>query len=223
MNNAAGAASNRATDTRMASSREKRRLWCAQHLNSADVFCAGLLVTGAFLLNPSTELRLIQFILFWFYSWLSGKKNNALITLFVIVGISGFNLITPYGRVLAEWGGFRLTHGALMGGLRKAFTLEGLLMLSKASIRPDLRLPGTFGSLLADCFRVLEQIVSRKSLITRAHIMEGIDALLMELSVPEEELEPTAQPARPRTVKASLLLLALTLPPLALTLCAYLV
>jgi heptaprenyl diphosphate synthase len=218
MNNAAGGANSRGPATR----REKRRLWCAQNLNSADVFCAGLLITGAFLLNPSTELRFVQFMLFWFYSWLSGKKNNALITLCVIVGISGFNLITPYGRVLAECGGFRLTHGALMGGLRKAFTLEGLLMLSKASIRPDLRLPGTFGSLLADCFRILEQIVSRKSLITRARIIEGIDALLMELSVPEEELEPTVQPAPPRTLKGILFLLTLTLPPLAITICAYL-
>jgi hypothetical protein len=109
-----------------------------------------------------------------------------------------------------------------MGGLRKAFTLEGLLMLSKASIRPDLRLPGVFGSLLADCFRILEQIISRKSLITRAHIIEGIDALLMELSVSETELESAVQPARPRTVRIILLLLILTLPPLALTVCAYL-
>jgi heptaprenyl diphosphate synthase len=218
MTNATGAAHRRGA----ISSRDKRRLWYTHNLNSADVLCVGLFMTGVFLLNPSTELRFVQFMLFWFYAWLAGKRNNAFITLGVIVGISGFNLITPYGKILAEWGGFRLTQGALMGGLRKAFTLEGLLMLSKASIRPDLRLPGVFGSLLADCFCVLDQIISRRSLITRSHIIEGIDALLMELSVPAEELKPVVQSTRPRTVKVILLLLTLILLPLSLTLCAYL-
>ena len=200
---------------------EKRRLWRTRHLRSADVFCAGLLVTGAFLLNPSTELRFVQFLLFWFYAWVLGKKNNALITLVVMLGITSFNLITPYGKVLAEWGRFRLTHGALMGGLHKAITLEGLLMLSRASIHPGLRLPGAFGALLADCFRVLEQISSRKALIKNGHIMEGIDALLLELSEDEAESQP-APIDPPRTVKVALLLLAATTLPLVLTVSAYL-
>ncbi|MDR1325468.1 MAG: hypothetical protein LBK00_05475 [Treponema sp.] len=200
---------------------EKRRLWRVRHLRSADVFCAGLLITGAFLLNPSIELRFAQFLLFWCYAWLLGKKNNALITLCVMLGITGFNLITPYGKVLAEWGSFRLTHGALMGGLRKAITLEGLLMLSRASIHPELRLPGAFGALLADCFRVLEQISSRKALIKNGRIIEGIDALLLELSEDEAELRP-APIEPPRTVKDSLLLLAATTLPLILTVSAYL-
>jgi hypothetical protein len=199
---------------------EKRRLWRVRHLRSADVFCAGFLITGAFLLNPSIELRFAQFLLFWFYAWLLGKKNNALITFCVMLGITGFNLITPYGKVLAEWGGFRLTHGALMGGLRKAVTFEGLVLLSRASIHPELRLPGDFGALLADCFRVLEQISSRKALIRHGRIIEGIDALLLELS--EDEAESRLAPAPPRTVKTSLLLLAATTLPLALTVSAYL-
>lgn len=200
---------------------EKRCLWRARHLRSADVFCAGLLISGAFLLNPSTELRFVQFLLFWFYSWLLGKKNNALFTLCVMLGIIGFNLITPYGKVLAEWGGFRLTHGALMGGLHKAITLEGLLLLSRASIHPELRPPGAFGALLVDCFRVLEQMSSRKALIRKGHIIEGIDALLLELSADEAESRP-APLEPPRTVKAVLLLLAATMLPLVLTVFAYL-
>ena len=170
---------------------------------------------------PSTELRFVQFLLFWFYAWLLGKKNNALITISVMLGITSFNLITPYGKVLAEWGGFRLTHGALMGGLRKAISLEGLLMLSHASIHPELHLPGAFGTLLADCFHVLERISSRKALIKNSHIIEGIDALLLELSADETESRPTPiEP--PRTVKAALLLLAATTLPLVLTATAYL-
>jgi hypothetical protein len=200
---------------------EKRRLWRTRHLRSADVFCAGFLISGAFLLNPSTEMRFVQFLLFWFYAWALGKKNNALITLCIMLGITSFNLITPYGKVLVQWGGFRLTHGALMGGLHKAVTLEGLLMLSRASIHPELRLPGAFGALLADCFRVLEQISSRKAFIRKGNIIEGIDAMLLELSEDEAESHPTPiEP--PRTVKTALLLLAATTLPLILTVSTYL-
>ncbi|MDR2418945.1 MAG: hypothetical protein LBD79_07805 [Treponema sp.] len=200
---------------------EKRRLWRVSRLRSADVFCAGLFITGVFLFNPSTELRFVQFLLFWFYAWLLGKKNNALITLCVMLGITGFNLITPYGKVLAEWGSFRLTHGALMGGLHKAITLEGLLMLSRASVHPELHLPGSFGALLVDCFHILEQISSRQALIRSGHIIEGIDALLLELSEDEAESRP-APIEPPRTVKAALLLLVATTLPLVLTVSAYL-
>jgi hypothetical protein len=189
-------------------SAEQRRTWCKDHLSSAAVFHAGLVMMAALLLNPSTELRGVQFLLFWFYAWLCGRKNNALITLTVMFGIVAFNLISPFGKVLAEWGAFRLTQGALLAGLRKAFTLEALLLLSKASIRPDLRLPGAFGSLLADCFSVFERI-SEQSAFAKPRrrpaaptlnprlqvlsLIEKIDSLLLELSE-EEKVSDTISP-----------------------------
>ena len=59
-----------------------------------------------------------------------------------------FNLATPGGRVLAAPAGIPVTAGALEVGLTKAFGLTGLLVLSKAGIRRDLRLPGRAGRLL---------------------------------------------------------------------------
>ncbi|MDR1302936.1 MAG: hypothetical protein LBK43_10785 [Treponema sp.] len=166
-----------------------------KNLPSNDLFLAGLLMTAAFLVNPSTLVRCVQFLIFWWYAWLRGKKNRPLITLSVIGGIVFFNLLVPYGKVLGTVGIFPITQGALLGGLHKAITLEGLIMLSQASIRADLRLPGFFGSLLGESFRIFEKISQNKARITRKHIIEGIDHLLLELSAEQDVLaEPPGSP-----------------------------
>jgi heptaprenyl diphosphate synthase len=141
-----------------------------------------------FLMNPSILLKGVQFLLFWAYAGLSGKKNRPMTTLLVMGSIVAFNLLVPYGKVLGTFGFFRITQGALLGGLHKALTLEGLIMLSKASIRADLCLPGFLGSLLGESFRIFERITQKKARITRKHIIEGIDQLLLELSEEQEIL-----------------------------------
>jgi heptaprenyl diphosphate synthase len=187
----------------------RRRSW-DKNLRSGDLFLTGLLMMAAFLVNPSTLLRLVQLLIFWWYTWLRGKKNRSLITLSVMGSIVFFNLLVPYGKVLGAVGAFRITQGALLGGLHKAITLEGLILLSQASIRADLRLPGFLGSLLGESFRIFERISQNKAQITWKHIIEGIDQLLLELS---EEQAVLTDPAGsldyippPRTLAAMLLL-----------------
>jgi heptaprenyl diphosphate synthase len=177
--------------------------------SSRDLCIAGLFLMAAFLLNPSTPVRCLQFLLFWFFAFLGGKKNNPLFTGLVILGIVFFNLLIPYGKVLAEIGPFRLTQGSLLSGIRKAVTLEGLIMLSRVAVRPDLRLPGFFGALLGESFRIFEKITRRRGLVTRKNFMEGLDRLLVSLSA-ETEAEDQAEtpPLKPEQRKAGLLLLA---------------
>jgi heptaprenyl diphosphate synthase len=153
---------------------------------SRDLCITGLIMTAAFLLNASTAFRVVQFFLFWFLAWLSGKKNNPLFTLAVIGGILLFNLVPPYGKVLAEFGPFPITQGSLLAGLRKAVTLEGLFMLSRTVIRGDLRFPGVLGSLLGESLRLFSRISERKREIHRKNWIEEIDRLLLDLSIPGE-------------------------------------
>jgi heptaprenyl diphosphate synthase len=115
-----------------------------------------------------------------------GKKTRPLLTLLVIAGVTAFNLLAPYGRVLAELGPFRLTEGSLLAGLRRAVTMEGLIMLSRAVVRPDLRFPGSFGALIGESFRVFERLGERKNRITRRRFFEALDELLLELSAEQE-------------------------------------
>ncbi|MDR0629712.1 MAG: hypothetical protein LBG24_08790 [Treponema sp.] len=185
-------------------------------MRSGDLFLAGLFMMAAFLVNPSTLLRVVQFLLFWFYAYWRGKRNSPVITLSVMGGIVLFNLLVPYGRVLAAFGVFRITQGALLGGLHKALTLEGLILLSRASIRADLCLPGFFGSLLGESFRIFERITQRKAVITRQHFIEGIDQLMLELSA-EQALRTEQRggsSAKPRRTPAGMLLLGGAIVPI---------
>jgi heptaprenyl diphosphate synthase len=178
-------------------------------LFSSRALCiAGLCTMPALLFNPDTACRIVQFVFFWFLAWLAGKKNNPALTLLVLLCITVFNLLVPYGRVLASWGIFRITEGALMTGLRRAVTLEGLIMLSRATIRRDLRFPGSFGALIGESFRLLALIRDRKQSITRKNWMSDIDQLMIDLSE-----EPVSIPDRAgrmnRTTRSGFIILIL--------------
>jgi heptaprenyl diphosphate synthase len=177
--------------------------------SSRSLCIAGLCAMPALLFNPDTACRTAQFVLFWFLAWLAGKKNNPVLTLSVLLGITAFNLLVPYGRVLVSWGIFRITEGALAAGLRRAVTLEGLLMLSRVAIRPDLRFPGNFGALIGESFRFLALIRERKQTVTRKNWMNDIDRLMIELSTePVPGSGPLAATNRTTRKGAVILILA---------------
>jgi heptaprenyl diphosphate synthase len=135
----------------------------------------------ALLFNPNPFFRILQFLFFWFLSWLAGKKNNPLMTVAVMLGIVFFNLLVPYGRVLFAVGVFKVTIGALVVGIQRAVTLEGLVMLSRVSVRRDLRFPGGFGELIGESFRIFAAIMDSRQRITRKNLIGDIDALMLEL------------------------------------------
>ena len=172
---------------------------------------AGLILMPALLFNPNTPFRVLQFLLFWFLAWLSGKKNNPLFTLLVILGIVAFNLIIPYGRVLYSIGKFRITFGALFMGIHRAVTLEALIMLSRVTIRRDLKIPGFFGELIGESFRIFSDIMNQKQRITRKNLIADIDQMMIELSDNVGEApQPDAVPAS-RTKPAGFVILAVVM------------
>lgn len=146
------------------------------------LFAAGLLIMPALLFNPVTEYRVVQFLFFWFLTWLSGRKTKPVITIMVIIFIIGFNLIIPYGRILFSIGFFKITSGALTAGIHRAVTLAALVMLSKVTIRQDLKIPGAFGEILGESLRIFSVIVDRKIRVTGKNLITEIDGLMLELS-----------------------------------------
>jgi len=179
--------------------------------NSVVLFCAGLVMAVIFVLSP-LPARGVQFLFFCVLVGLMGKKINPLITAAVMAGIVFFNLLAPYGKVLAVLGPLRITQGSLLAGLEKALTLEGLLMLSRACIAGDLRLPGTVGSLMGESLRILELMREKKGLIRRGRIIDGIDRMIQEIEA-SDITEPANVPrtAPKRNVKNILLLGAIVL------------
>ena len=178
-----------------------------ERLFSAKALCiTGLIIMPALLFSPSTLVRVIQFLFFWFLAWLAGKKNNPLLTISVILGITAFNLIIPYGQVLFFIGRFRITDGALAAGIRRAVTLEALIMLSRSTIRPDLKIPGLFGELIGESFRIFALLMNQKRRITRKNLIADIDSLLFELctdvpQAPRPGLEGTSAEGKPAGTK----------------------
>jgi len=153
-----------------------------ENLFGAKALCvAGLIIMSAFLFTP-TFFRVFQFLFFWFLAWLCGKKNSPLITITIILFIIAFNLVPPHGEVLFSIGAFRITSGALSVGIHRAVTLAGLIMLSRVTIRQDLKIPGLFGELIGESFRLLSIIVSQKQRITRKNLIADIDQMMIDLS-----------------------------------------
>jgi len=181
------------------------------------LFIAGLAVMPALLFNPGTEYRVLQFLFFWFLVWLSGKKSNPVLTIMAIVFITAFNLIVPYGRVLFSVGAFKVTSGALTAGIHRAVTLEGLVMLSKVSVRQDLKIPGAFGGLLGESLRIFSAMMSRKYRLTGRNFFAGVDNLLMELSGEEMPVDAVRET---RTKPAGYAVLAAAVVLSWLPLCA---
>jgi heptaprenyl diphosphate synthase len=207
--------------------RQQRQERWDRLFRSEDLFIAGLFIMLIFLFTSSPVFKALQFVLFWFLLWLSGKKNRPHITLLVMGAIVFCNLLVPYGKILAEFGPLKISQGALLAGLRRALTLEGLVMLSGVFVRPGLRFPGVPGALLAESFRLFALLQERKPAISRNSFMKGIDELMLELEDSAEEARRAATegPAvsgggkRPPRHPASLpILAALTLASLLLAL-----
>ena len=162
-----------------------RRVKFYNSINANALFAAGLLIMPAALFNPSVEFRAAQFLFFWFLAFLSGKKIDFIFTVLIMAFIVAFNLIIPYGKVLFSFGAFKITSGALEAGVHRAVTLQALVMLSKFTVRQDLKLPGYFGNLLGGSLRAFSLIMSRKYRITGKNLTAEIDAMMLELSCAE--------------------------------------
>jgi len=146
------------------------------------LFIAGLLIMPALLFIPSTGYRCYQFVFFCILVLLSGQRINFLITFPIIMFIIVFNLIIPYGRVLFSFGAFKITSGALQAGVHRAFTLQSFVMLSKLTIRKDLKIPGAFGELLCESLHIFSAIINKKYVIPKRNFLVKIDNLMLELS-----------------------------------------
>jgi hypothetical protein len=142
---------------------------------------AGALSSFAFLFQQQLVLKALLFVLFMAAALVSGKKVSLPTTLFVSLGIVAANLIVPVGRVLWRAGPLVVTETALLDGLAKAITFEGLIYISKASIRNGLRLPGRFGAIVASAFVYYDRIVEYRGKIRPASLFADADALMLEV------------------------------------------
>jgi heptaprenyl diphosphate synthase len=146
------------------------------------LFLAGISMSAFMLLSGHLVVRLVLFCVFLLAALAAGRAGNLLFTFIFFAVIVAFNTLIPYGRVIFEAGIFRLTEGALLQGIEKAATVEGLVMLSRVTISPRLRLPGRVGTLLSEAFRLLPRLLEQKNRIHAKTFIEDVDRALMELA-----------------------------------------
>ena len=175
--------------------RSARELWCMENITSRELAIAGLCMAPALLLNPDSKTRICQFVLFWCLAWLSGKKNNLLITVSVMLGIVFFNLLVPYGELLFAIGPVKITSGALWAGIHRAVTLEALIMLSRCCVRRDLSLPGLFGEVTGEALRFFAILTSEIKTIKQRNWIDRLDELLIKIEN-EKPKEKKTEPGK---------------------------
>lgn len=157
----------------------------ARHTAPGHVFLTGVLCIVAFLFQDDIFIRVGQAILFALMATLAGKRIRWGYFVIMVSSITFFNLLTPVGRVLLELGPVAVTAGALRQGLMKGFAIVGLVFISLFAVRPDLRLPGTFGGILARLFFYFERVLDTRRSVSAAHLVGSVDEILMDLYPPD--------------------------------------
>lgn len=157
-----------------------------------------------FLLQHEPVVKLLLVVLFAILARIAGKRIRYGYFAILLVTVTLFNLLSPYGVLIATLGPLRITEGALLSGVTKGLTIVGLVFVSLFSVSRHLVLPGRFGLFLGRSLFYFQRLYGEKKRLRRGHIIEDIDAILEGLSTGAA----AAQPERPvlRTTRRGALL-----------------
>ncbi|MFA5852831.1 MAG: Gx transporter family protein [Spirochaetales bacterium] len=193
---------------RMAAARAARKRRFEAWFSPLAAALAGAVIAVAFLFENSLALKLGMFFLLAAAAHFAGKRLSFVTTIIVSAGIIITNLLVPSGKVLAHLGPLAITQFALTEGIMKALTFEGLMLLSKASIMPGLKIPGKLGGIVALAFVYYDHIIEYKGRIRAATLSADADAMMSAVWEHENLGDPAhakaAGPATPAPTKANM-------------------
>lgn len=159
---------------------ERRERWEAA-FSAGPLALTGAALSVCLLLQPSLAARAAFFGFAALAAWASGRRLSPLATILVMAGIVGANLLVPMGKLLARWGPLALYAESLSQGLEKALTFEALVLISKATLSPALRLPGRLGAFFAEALRDYDRILERKAAIRASSFFADVDEVLLSV------------------------------------------
>ena len=156
-------------------------------VSANTLFYSGLVLSVAFVFVPSLAVKL-GFLAFFVLVNILFRRHIAFVpALLTCTAIVVFNLVPPLGRELFTIRGFPVTEGALLAGLDRAVTFEGLLLISKATVSRNLVLPGSLGRVISETFRYFGLISGRKTRISLRNSFASVDALMEEIEQEDRE------------------------------------
>jgi len=161
---------------------------------AAIVFFCGLGTLPAFLFQQDLIIKISEAGIFILLNIFFRKKVRIFPPLIAFLSIVFMNLLSPYGKVIADAGFLRVTDGALESGIMKAGTFLGLLYLSKISVTRETAVPGRAGKLITETFYLFEQLTDEWKNIEEKGILQRLDRLLLTIdSKKKEKLPETAE------------------------------
>lgn len=144
---------------------------------------AGLLALPAILLQDNTFGVMVQAVYVIVLAISHGRRFRLLPNLILLISVSSAHLLQPNGLLLFSIGDFPITVGALVLGMRKAFTLIALLYLSHYMVTGKPRFPGTLGRLISLQFYYFDKITSGwKAISPKRPFIGAIDSLMLSLT-----------------------------------------
>ena len=132
----------------------------------------------AFLFQKKLMVLVAEAFVFFLLALTRRGKLRLLPSILMIAGITFFALFSPHGQVLARWGRFSVTTGALEAGLIRGLSLAGMVFLSQLALSPQLHLPGKLGSFVVDMFGLLDNLTKEGLVFSKDKKFVGIKELM---------------------------------------------
>ena len=114
------------------------------------------------------------------------KGRVKLLPSFVIVlSVTIFSLLSPFGKVLFSINNWKITEDALKAGLFKSGILLGMVFISQCSVDKNLHIPGKLGKFIAEVFKYFDKLSSfqtfQKLKFQKGNFINSIDLLLCRI------------------------------------------
>ncbi len=111
---------------------------------------------------------------------LSEKSRIHLVPVLIMsASIIVFNLMSPFGKVILTTPfNLPITEGALLLGIKKALTMEGMIFISRWMLKPGFRLPGKAGRLVSEAFLILAHLTGSKKKLDPKNLIQSIDSIM---------------------------------------------
>ena len=152
--------------------------WFDRQVSPSFLLITGLLLSPTVILQRNLAVKSVQTCLFLALAVLSvsgGKRRLIIGSCLLIATTIIVNLFSPVGQVIMRIGPLSITLGALRLGIDKATTLASLLYISRFSVRPAVRLPGTLGRYIAETFAYLGKLLAAGKRLSRQNLIQSLD------------------------------------------------
>ena len=98
----------------------------------------------------------------------------------IVLGVTFFSLLSPFGKVLFRAGSFVVTQGALESGLHRSGVLTAMVLVSRSVLRRGLHLPGRAGALASYILSAFAVLTSARISFRPGRFISSLDTRLQE-------------------------------------------